>query len=196
VPEPYPLWIHYPLWKEPPRWAHQLVDVFRRHRKKIDSLDKTKAHLKSNDVLAVLAKDLKRMGFAVEGGRGSLIDRPVYFGECGRATRSYKIDSYNMDLKLGLEVEAGRATKGNAVYRDIVQTSLLSGVENFALAVPMDYSYGQRHLQLGAAPAAVQLRPAHRLLSPALIRAASPPPPPSPSRARAPSRTGATSTTS
>lgn len=137
----YPRWIHYPLSREPPSWTRRLVQIFQKHAATIDSRDKRKAHLKSDDVLQVLAPDLVDMGFIVEGGKGSIIHRPVYFEEFGKPARSYEIDSYHPVLKLGLEVEAGRATKGNAVYRDIVQTSLLVGVENFALAVPLSYSY-------------------------------------------------------
>lgn len=120
----------------------RLVDIFQKNRRLIDSLDKSKAHLKSDEVLGVLAPDLVEMGFIVEGGKGSIIHRPVYFEEFGKPARAYEIDSYHPVLKLGLEVEAGRATKGNAVYRDIVQTSLLVGVENFAIAVPLAYEYG------------------------------------------------------
>ena len=40
-------------------------------------------------------------------------------------------------------MEAGRALKGNAVYRDLIQTSLLVGVEFLALAVPLKYVYGK-----------------------------------------------------
>lgn len=138
----YPRWIHYPLWREPPPWCYLLVRTFRNHQARIDSLDKAKDHLKSNQVLDVLAPDLRELGFVVEGGKDSFINRPVYFEEYGKAARAYRIDSYHPELKLGLEVEAGRATKGNAVYRDIIQTSLLVGVENFALAVPQSYSYG------------------------------------------------------
>ena len=139
----YPRWIHYPLSREPPPWTRRLVQIFQKHAETIDSRDKNKAHLKSDDVLKVLTPDLVEMGFIVEGGKESIIRRPVYFEEFGKPARAYEIDSYHPTLKLGLEVEAGRATKGNAVYRDIVQTSLLVGVENFALAVPLSYTYAE-----------------------------------------------------
>lgn len=131
------------MWREPPPWAWRLVQIFRSHRATIDSMDKSKSHLKSDDVLKVLTPGLVEMGFIVEGGKDSIIRRPVYFEEYGKPARAYEIDSYHPSLRLGLEVEAGRATKGNAIYRDIVQTSLLVGVDNFALAVPQGYEYGE-----------------------------------------------------
>jgi len=53
----------------------------------------------------------------------------------------YQIDSYNPIKKIGLEVEAGRSKLGNALYRDIIQTALLVGVDYFVVAVPQKYRY-------------------------------------------------------
>jgi hypothetical protein len=39
-------------------------------------------------------------------------------------------------------VEAGRATMGNAIYRDLVQASLIVDAKYLALAVPFEYRYG------------------------------------------------------
>lgn len=143
APGEYPRWISYPLWSKPPEWAPPLVEAFRKHRQAIDSTAKSPNYLKSDGVLSELRADLEHLGFEVEKGKDSQINRPVYFEEFGKAARSYKIDSYHEGLKIGLEVEAGRATKGNAIYRDIIQTSLLVGVENFAMAVPQTYHYSK-----------------------------------------------------
>jgi hypothetical protein len=40
-----------------------------------------------------------------------------------------------------LEVEAGRATMGNAAYRDLIQASLMLDARFLALAVPVEYRY-------------------------------------------------------
>jgi hypothetical protein len=42
---------------------------------------------------------------------------------------------------IALEVEAGRATMGNAVYRDLIQASLMLDARFLALAVPVEYRY-------------------------------------------------------
>jgi hypothetical protein len=107
------------------------------------SIDSRVTHRKSNEALGLLRPGLEAAKFVVEGGKGSkTIRRPVHFGEFGDAGRTYRIDSYQKEWKLALEVEAGRALKGNAVYRDLIQTSLLVGVEFLALAVPLKYVYG------------------------------------------------------
>jgi hypothetical protein len=43
--------------------------------------------------------------------------------------------------RIALEVEAGRSTMGNAIYRDIVQMSLLVDVDFAVVAVPVAYRY-------------------------------------------------------
>jgi hypothetical protein len=135
----YPVWIFYPRWVEKPGWAEELVNVFLTHRHEIDSMV---VHKKSDEVLSIIHKDLERLGYLVEGGgQNRTISRPVYFGEYGHPELQYQIDSYHAGNHIALEVEAGRSTRGNAVYRDIIQTSLLVGVEYFVLAVPQKYAF-------------------------------------------------------
>ena len=38
-----------------------------------------------------------------------------------------------------MEVEAGRSVLGNAIYRDLIQMSLLVDVDYAAVAVPLEY---------------------------------------------------------
>lgn len=82
-----------------------------------------KKGLTSNEVLAVLRDGLISLGFQVEAGKqkGDKIQRPVLFGEHGEPTLNYEIDAYHLDWRCGLEVEAGRAWMGNAIYRDLVK---------------------------------------------------------------------------
>ena len=49
-----------------------------------------------------------------------------------------------------MEVEAGRGARGNAVYRDLIRTSLIVGARFLALGVMQEY----RHLS-GGKPVAV-----------------------------------------
>ena len=84
------------------------------------------------------------LGFEVEAGkkRAQKIRRPVLFGEFGREEHSYEIDAFQGRDGIALEVEAGRGTMGNAVYRDLIQTSLLVDARFLALAVQLMYRYG------------------------------------------------------
>jgi len=89
--------------------------------------------------------DLLSLGFEVEAGKAQdgQLARPVFFGENGHALCEYKIDAYHPLLHIALEIEAGRATAGNAIYRDIIQTALLVDVAYAAVAVPLSYRYDQ-----------------------------------------------------
>jgi hypothetical protein len=73
-----------------------------------------------------LADDLEtKMGFTVERGKKRLgkLPRPVFFGDEGSYLRTYEIDAFDPTIGIALEVEAGRATMGNAIYRDLIQGS-------------------------------------------------------------------------
>ena len=99
--------------------------------------------LTSDEVLAKIRPDLLRIGFEVESGkaRDQKIERPVFYGEQGQPTLKYEIDAYHSEWRCGLEVEAGRAWMGNAVYRDLVQAMVMVQVDILALAVPLSYKY-------------------------------------------------------
>lgn len=132
----------FPRTEPPPAFVGSLVGVFRSHEQEVSTTKLTKG-LTSNQVLCVLEPDLVELGFAVERGksRGSTIERPVFFGEDGVPSLRYQVDAYHDAWRCGLEVEAGRALGGNAVYRDLIQAMLMVGVDHLCLAVPNLYVY-------------------------------------------------------
>jgi hypothetical protein len=97
----------------------------------------------SDEVLGVMRGDLIHLGFDVETGkrRGDKIERPVFFGENGQPTLMYEVDAYHKEWRCGLEVEAGRAVMGNAIYRDLIQALVMVQVDVLMLAVPNAYKY-------------------------------------------------------
>jgi hypothetical protein len=99
--------------------------------------------MESNDVLAVIANDLQQVGFDVEQGKqkAGKLPRPVFFGDEGTYLRTYEIDAFEPKKGVALEVEAGRATMGNAIYRDLIQGSLMVDARFLVLAVPIEYRY-------------------------------------------------------
>lgn len=141
----YPTYKYYPQWRPAPEWVAQLATVFAQCQ---DVIDTAVNALKSDAVLTVLRPGLLQMGFEVENGKTpeGQLHRPVFFGENGNPSRQYNIDAYHPSHHIALEVEAGRATMGNAIYRDIIQTSLLVDVVYAAVAVPVSYryNYGER----------------------------------------------------
>jgi len=140
-----PTTIHFssfPKTEPPPLFASSIADVFTRHEQEIATLLRKDA-LNSNEVLASLRNDLVNIGFEVEGGkrREVKIERPVFFGENGQPTLKYQIDAYNINWRCGLEVEAGRAWIGNAIYRDLIQGLVMVQIDSLILAVPNAYRY-------------------------------------------------------
>ncbi|MBV0893465.1 hypothetical protein KTN05_16820 [Paracoccus sp. Z118] len=99
--------------------------------------------LTSDEVLAVLRPNLIGLGFTVEMSKLATgkVRRPVFFGENGAPDLQYEIDAFHSDWRCGLEIEAGRAWMGNAVYRDLIQALVMVEVDVLVLAVPNTYRY-------------------------------------------------------
>ena len=72
------------------------------------------------------------------------IRRPVFFGENAQPDLQYEIDAWHPEWRAGLEVEAGRAWMGNAIYRDLVQALVMVEMDYLVLAVPKAYRYTSR----------------------------------------------------
>lgn len=134
----------YPKTEVPPPFAKKIAEVFEKHEPTIGT-EKLEDGLKSNAVLETVREDLVEIGFEVESGKSQddIIERPVLFGEGGEPELQYEVDGYHSDWRCGLEVEAGRAWKGNAVYRDLIQALVMVQVDTLALAVPNVYKYGE-----------------------------------------------------
>ena len=97
----------------------------------------------SDELLDVLRPDLIDLGFKVEAGKRTedKILRPVFFGENAQPDLQYEVDAWHPDWLAGLELEAGRALMGNAIYRDLIQALVLVDMKHLILAVPQTYRY-------------------------------------------------------
>lgn len=126
----------------PPLWATNLVDVVR--DTPLSDLDSSSINFgRSDQILERLSEGLKDLDFETEdkSSKKSRIARPVLFGEQGSATITYEVDGYQPVHKIVLEIEAGRAWMGNAVYRDLIRTALIADADYLALGVMIEYSY-------------------------------------------------------
>lgn len=134
--------ITFPRTTPPPDFVYEVASIFSSHTNKINTQALEKG-LTSDEVLRLLAKDLILKGFEVEGGKkkDQKIRRPVFYGEYGTPTLQYEIDAYHPKWRCGLEVEAGRAWMGNAIYRDLIQVMVMVNVDHLILAVPQTYKY-------------------------------------------------------
>jgi len=132
----------FPRTEPPPGFLPEVLAVIRRHEAAISTRALQKG-LTSDRVLEILAPGLQEIGFAVEASkmRKQKIARPVFFGDDGVPTLQYQIDAYHDQWRCALEVEAGRAWRGNAVYRDLIQAMVMVGVHHLVLIVPNSYKF-------------------------------------------------------
>ena len=132
----------FPRTQTPPGFVERVVTVFERHSGEISTARLEKG-LTSDQALAVLRSDLVALGFDVEAGKRTKdkIKRPVFFGENAQPDLQYEVDAWHPEWCAGLEVEAGRAWMGNAVYRDLIQALVMVELNHLLLAVPQAYRY-------------------------------------------------------
>lgn len=137
----YPRWSYYPSRDAPPGWVDATVAAFSAVEGMIASAHV--AGLTSDKVLAQLRPHLEQIGFTVEAGKRATdrITLPVLFGEQGRPLVQYDVDGVHSDLGILLEVEAGRGARGNAVYRDLVRTSLIVNARYLVIGVMQKYRH-------------------------------------------------------
>jgi hypothetical protein len=69
------------------------------------------------------------------------LPRPVLFDEMGEAGLSYDIDAYHEGHGIVMEVEAVRAIRANAIYKDLIQMSLMVDARYAVIAMPLRYKY-------------------------------------------------------
>ncbi len=134
----------FPRTNPPAEHILKVVEIFQTYEPAIATVDKA-TKLKSDDVLAKLRPGLEKLGFKVEAGKSAeeRIIRPVFFGENGQPTKTYSVDAYWDKPKCGLEIEAGRAIGGNAIYRDLIQAMVMVELDSLCLAVPNIYRYAK-----------------------------------------------------
>ena len=132
----------FPRTQSPPSFTTEIVRVFEKYEQAISTIELTKG-LTSDKVLQLIAPDLLTLGFQIEEGKtkDQKIDRPVLFGDDGIPTVRYQIDGYHPTWECVLQVEAGRAWMGNAVYKDLLETAVMVDVKHLCLAVPNTYKY-------------------------------------------------------
>lgn len=132
----------FPRTQAPPGFAGSIVEAFRAVEPTISTVALDKG-LTSDEVLGVLRPSLVGLGFTVEMSKlaSGKVRRPVFFGENGAPDLQYEIDAFHQEWRCGLEVEAGRAWMGNAVYRDLIQALVMVEVDVLVLAVPNTYRY-------------------------------------------------------
>ncbi len=136
---PFPRWSHFPRNVRPHPWVGPLVGVVAAAEAAIST--PAGGRLDSDGVLLRIAPGLAALGYTVEKGKKvtEKIDRPVLFGEGGATAVTMEVDAFHGGFGIAVEVEAGRAWNGNAVYCDLVRASLLLDARALVLMVPLAY---------------------------------------------------------
>lgn len=137
----YPDWHYFPSHDPAPIWAHAFLEVVGPARPDIDS--RVVDGLTSDTVLKHLQPGLTLLGYEVETGKhkSEKIRRPVLFGDRGIERVAYEVDAVHDELGVLVEVEAGRGARGNAVYRDLIRSSLIVGARFLVLGVMQTYRH-------------------------------------------------------
>lgn len=141
----------FPRTEPPPDFIEDVVNVFRQNEHKIGTKELSKG-LKSNEVMKILSEDLINVGWKVENGKKKedIIERPVFFGENGIPELKYQVDGYHEEWNCGLEIEAGRAWMGNAIYRDLIQALVMVQVDHLIIAVSNEYKYKSNNKKMSS----------------------------------------------
>lgn len=143
VPD-YPRYLYFPKSETPPVWVAKVAAVFEAQRPLLDTLGGK--WNKSDEGLRHLRPGLEAAGFQVEGSkkRADKLHRPVFFGEQGKPSTQYEIDAYHQELRIVMEIEAGRSLHGGALYRDLIRMSLMADCDYAIIAVPLQYRVGPK----------------------------------------------------
>jgi hypothetical protein len=131
-------WQHYPRSMPPSELSRQIIAVF---TARLSSISSGEFKHGSDHVLALLAEDLRAIGFQIERGKkkNDQIMIPVLFGENGRIEKSFSTDGYHADQKYMLEVEAGRGVTNHQFLKDLFQACACDNVDSLGIALRNDY---------------------------------------------------------
>jgi hypothetical protein len=125
---------------QPPEWVNDFVRVVAAEQQNLQPQEGT---LTSDIALSVLRTGLSELGYQVESKETGKIKRPVLFGDEGAPRVTYEVDAYHPEHKVLVEIEAGRGWQGNAVFRDIVRTSLIADADFLVIGMLQEYKFGK-----------------------------------------------------
>lgn len=115
-----------------------VVNVFQTNEEVISS--KTQ-ELSSNEVLAVVADGLEKIGFTIEKSKrkDDKIKIPVLFGRNGNLEKSFDADGVNLTTKTVIEVEAGRGVTNYQFLKDLFQACMMQEIDVLIIAIRNNY---------------------------------------------------------
>ena len=134
-------WAYFPRSAKATPLALSVVAAFEAGHASFTSDEHT---LNSNEALALVAPNLKAIGFLVESGKKRIekISVPVLYGNNGVIDKSFDADAYHAEGRFVIEVEAGRGLVNFQFLKDLFQACMMDEVEYLAIAVRNIYVAG------------------------------------------------------
>lgn len=131
-------WTYFPRNQKITNTLLRIVSVFENKKDDMDSYSK---HLKSDEVLALVAEDLEEIGYKVEKSKrdNDKIKMPVLYGECGAVSLNFEADAFDVETGVVIEVEAGRAVTNYQFLKDFFEACCMYDAQYLCIAVRETY---------------------------------------------------------
>lgn len=133
--------INYQLFPKSQQISSDLLAVVNVFQTNEDVISSKTQELHSNEVLAVVAEGLEKMGFTIEKSKrkDDKIKIPVLFGRNGNLEKSFDADGVNLTTKTVIEVEAGRGVTNYQFLKDLFQACMMQEIDVLIIAVRNNY---------------------------------------------------------
>jgi hypothetical protein len=133
--------INYQLFPKSQQISSDLLAVVNAFQTCEDQISSQTKELSSNEVLAVLADSLEKIGFTIEKSKKKedKIKIPVLFGRNGNLEKSFDADGVNLTTKTVIEVEAGRGVTNYQFLKDLFQACMMQDIEVLIIAIRNSY---------------------------------------------------------
>ena len=140
-------WKYYPTNTKPTDDIYDLINIFESHSHLIDSEKYTYV---SNDVLNIVSENLIKHGYKVETGKKSKekIRIPVLYGVNGKETLSFEADTFSLEKKIVIEVEAWRIVTNYQFLKDFFQACMMNNVDYLCICVRNVYRENQKDFEI------------------------------------------------
>lgn len=133
--------INYQLFPKSQQISSDLLAVVNVFQTNEDVISSKTQELSSNEVLAVVADGLEKIGFTIEKSKrkDDKIKIPVLFGRNGNLEKSFDADGVNLTTKTVIEVEAGRGVTNYQFLKDLFQACMMQEIDVLIIAIRNNY---------------------------------------------------------
>jgi hypothetical protein len=133
--------INYQLFPKSQQISSDLLAVVNVFQTNEDVISSKTQEFSSNEVLAVVADGLEKIGFTIEKSKrkDDKIKIPVLFGRNGNLEKSFDADGVNLTTKTVIEVEAGRGVTNYQFLKDLFQACMMQEIDVLIIAIRNNY---------------------------------------------------------